>query len=477
MTGAGVDAGLLSPVRAGTPVEEATSDEAWIQAMLDAETALVRAQCRFGLVPVGAAEAIGRAARAEAVDPVALAREARGAANPVVGLVRRLTELVAARDPAAAEYVHRGSTSQDIMDTAAVLVIRRALGLVLDDLDNVAAALARLAERHRDDPMAGRTLALQAVPVTFGLKAAGWLLGVLDARAEVHRVRESLPAQLGGAAGTLAGYVEHARRTLPAEAGAAGPGGYAARLLDAYAAETGLAVPVLPWHTARAPFAATGAALTQVTGALGKLAVDVQTLSRTEIGEVAEPVAAGRGVSSAMPHKRNPALATLIRAAAQQVPALALVLAGAMLAEDERPAGLWHSEWQPLRDALRLAGGAAHTAVELTRGLVVRPDRMRENLALTGSLMATERVAAVLAPVVGRVRAKTLLSAAVDRAAADGRPLAEILLDDPGTAPHLSAGELTELLDPTRYTGVAGPLVDRTLDHYRATLPVPVAVP
>ncbi|MGO4422680.1 3-carboxy-cis,cis-muconate cycloisomerase, partial [Streptomyces sp. MCAF7] len=343
-------------------------DEAWLQALLDAEAGLVRAQARLGVVPEEAAAAITRTARAGRLDLVRLAHRSRGAANPVVALVEELTAAVARTDPDSAEYVHRGSTSQDIMDSAAMLVAHRTTGLILADLDRVAAALARLAEEHRDTAMPGRTLALHAVPVTFGLKAAGWLQAVLETGERLHGLREQLPVQLGGAAGTLAGYLEYARI---AESGYVA--GYGEKLLAAFAAELGLAEPVLPWHTARAPVARIGSTLTEVTGALGKFAVDVQTLSRTEIAEVSEPAAAGRGVSSAMPHKRNPALATLIRSAALQVPALAMVLAQAMLAEDERPAGVWHAEWQPLRECLRLAGGAAHTAVELAEGLSVRP--------------------------------------------------------------------------------------------------------
>ncbi|WP_438489215.1 lyase family protein [Streptomyces sp. S186] len=483
---AGPDSGLLSPVRAGAPAEGATSDAAWLQALLDAEAGLVRAQAALGVVPAAAAAALTRAARAERFDLVTLARRSRGAANPVVALVEDLTSAVAAADPAAADYVHRGSTSQDIMDTAAMLVAHRTTGLILADLDRVAAALARLAEQHRDTPMPGRTLALHAVPVTFGLKAAGWLQAVLDAAAELRTLRTALPAQLGGAAGTLAGYLEYARLTAhssgtsstddaPSDDAPSGVPGYAEKLIAAFAAEVGLAEPVLPWHTARAPLARLGAALATVTGALGKFAVDVQTLSRTEIAEVAEPAAAGRGVSSAMPHKRNPALATLIRSAALQLPSLSLVLAQSMLAEDERPAGAWHAEWQPLRDCLRLAGGAAHTAAELAEGLTADPRRMRHNLTLTGSLLLTERLAAVLTPVVGKATAKTLMSRAAAESARTGRPLAAVLRELPDLAGHLDhldhlhESGLAELLDPERYTGAAGQLVDRALAHYRRT--------
>ena len=455
------EAGLLSPVWAATPVAAAVSDRAWLQAMLDAEAALARAQARLGMVPGAAAEAITSAAKVDRFDIDELAGRARAAANPVVALV---VDLTAAVDPAAADYVHRGATSQDILDTAAMLVATRALRLITADLDRTAAALARLAAEHRDTLMPGRTLTQHAVPTTFGLKAAGWLHAVLAATERIRRL--DLPVQLGGAAGTLAGYLEYAR--LGPGAGPAGSSSAGVdELLTAFAAELDLAEPLLPWHTIRTPVLDLAAALAQVTGAVGKLAVDVQLLSRTEVAEVAEPAAAGRGGSSAMPHKRNPVLATLIRSAALQVPPLAAGLAQSMLAEDERPAGVWHAEWQPLRECLRLAGGATHTAAELAEGLVVFPERMRANLDLTGSLVVSERLAAVLGATLGRQAAKDVVTRASATAASDERPLAEVLATAPELAGRFSQQHFEELLDPADYTGAAGLLVDRVLRRYR----------
>lgn len=462
---AGLDSGLLSPVRAGTPVERAVGDEAWLQAMLDAEAALARAQARLGTVPARAAEAITGAARADRLDLRGLAVAARESANPVVGLVRAFTAVVAERDPEAAEYVHRGSTSQDVFDTGAMLVCDRALRLVRADLLRTAVALDGLAARHRDTLMAGRTLTLHAVPTTFGLKAAGWGLLVREAAARVDRLLDGgLPVSLGGAAGTLAGYLQYS-----AVDGTPATGEYAAELAKAFAAETGLATAALPWHSLRSPLADVAAALAFVTGALGKIAVDVQSMGRTEVGEVAEPPVAGRGASSAMPHKRNPVLATLIRSAALQVPALAGALTQCLVTEDERSGGVWHAEWLLLRECLRLAGGASHTAVELCEGLVVHEDRMRANAAATGALMSSERIAAVLAPLLGKATAKGLLSEAAGTAERTGRPLADVLAEDPRTGSALDAGELAELLDPATYTGAAASLVDRALERHRTS--------
>ncbi|WGP10282.1 adenylosuccinate lyase family protein [Streptomyces sp. SH5] len=463
----GPDAGLLVPVCAGTPVEAAVDDRAWLQAMLDAEAALARAQSTLGTVPPGAAAVITKTARAELFDVRALALAARETANPVVPLVRELTRLVALSDPAAAEYVHRGSTSQDVFDTGAMLVSARVARLLLADLRRTADALYELAAAHRDTPMAGRTLALHAVPTTFGLKAAGWRDLVLDAADRVAGVLAGgLPVSLGGAAGTLAGYLEYA--AIAAAGGTSAGldrGGYLDALNGAFAAETGLARQRTPWHSLRTPVADLAAALAFTTGALGKIAVDVQSMVRTEVDEVAEPAVAGRGRSSAMPHKRNPVLATLIRSAALQVPALAAGLTQCMLAEDERSAGVWHAEWPLLRACLRLAGGAAHTAVELAEGLVVRPERMRGNLRLTGSQTASERVAAALASGLGRSRSQELLADASATARHTGRPLAEVLAALPGVAACLDPRELSVLLDPLGYTGAAGPLVDRALER------------
>ncbi|WP_371498463.1 3-carboxy-cis,cis-muconate cycloisomerase [Kitasatospora sp. NBC_00374] len=462
MTPADTDAGLLSPVRAGTPVEAAVGDRAWLQAMLDAEAALARAQAALGTLPKAAADLVTATARAERFDLRALALASRETANPVVGLVAALTRAVAGTDPAAAEYVHRGSTSQDILDTGAMLVAARALRLIRADLARTARALAALAAEHRDTPMAGRTLALQAVPTTFGLKAAGWRQLVLDAdRRLADLLDHGLPVSLGGAAGTLAGYLEYAR--LDGADASSEVADYPERLVAAYAEETGLARPALPWHALRTPLADLAAALALTTGALGKIAVDVQSLTRTEVGEVTEPTAAGRGGSSAMPHKRNPVLATLIRSAALQVPAMAGALTQCLLSEDERSGGAWHAEWLLLRECLRLAGGAAYTAAELAEGLRVHPERMRANLGLTGSQVVSERIAAVLAPRLGKAAAKDLLSDASDTARRSGRPLAEVLAAAPQLTGLLGPGELAGLCDPTGYTGAAGTLVDGAL--------------
>ncbi|KUO05756.1 3-carboxy-cis,cis-muconate cycloisomerase [Streptomyces caeruleatus] len=442
MTSPDPDTGLLAPGWAGSPAASATGDGAYLQALLDAEAALTRAQASLGLAPAGAATAVTEAADAGRFDVRSLAERARGGGNPVIPLVADLTRAVGAE---YGPYVHRGATSQDILDTATILVASRTLEVVLADLDRTQRALARLAADHRDTPMPGRTLTQHAVPTTFGLKAAGWRSLVLDARDRVTVVRDSLPAQLGGAAGTLAAFGAY---------GASEP----TALPSAYADELGLRAPELPWHTLRTPLADLAGCLAVTAGALGKVAVDVLTLARTEIGEVAEGSGGG---SSAMPHKANPVRATLIASAARRAPQLAATLYGSLAAQDERPAGAWHAEWEPLRDLLRLVGGAARDAVELAEGLRVRPDVMRDHLDLTHGLIVSERLSAELAPVLGRARAKALLTELAERTYAEGRSLGELLAEEP----ELKNLDLDELTDPARYTGSAGTLTDRALER------------
>ena len=317
-------------------LREAVSDEAWLAGMLEAERALAAAQ--------------GLELEVGDIDIPELVEEGRSAGNPVEPLARRLREL----NPEA----HRGATSQDILDTAAALVARNATRLIGGELDGVAAACARLAEEHRTTVMAGRTLLQQAVPITFGLKAAGWLVGVVHARGRLARA--GLPAQLGGAAGTLAALGDNGLDVL---------GEYASRLE--------LSEPVVPWHKRRLPVAELGAALSVAAGFAGKIALDLLLLAQTEVGEVREREG---GASSTMPHKRNPVASTLARACALRAQAEASVLMSALAQEHERAAGAWHAEWGALSDALAYTGGAAASLRRALDGLVVDVERMRANI-------------------------------------------------------------------------------------------------
>jgi 3-carboxy-cis,cis-muconate cycloisomerase len=433
-----------------------TSDEAWLQAMLDTEAALARALERAGLAEPGAGAAVTAAAQAGAFDAAELGRQAALTGNPVPALVRELGRMVP-QDAAGA--VHKGATSQDIIDTAAMLLAREALSAVAADLSAAASAAAGLATAHRDTVMIGRTLLQQAVPVTLGLAAAGWLTGLDDAREAVARVRAGrLAVQFGGAAGTLASL------------GSAGP-----RVAGLLAEELGLALPVLPWHTNRLRVLDVAGACAGAAGALGKAARDITLLAQSEVAEVREGDGPGgaRGGSSAMPHKRNPVGAVALLGCTRQVPGLLATLAAAAEQEHQRAAGAWHAEWQPFSDLLRLTGSAASWGAELLSGLEVDQARMRHNLDAARGLPMAEHVATLLAPALGPVAAHDLVAQASVRAAEEGRHLRDTLLDSPefrqrleeaGIAPQ----QVETALDPAGYLGSAGIFVDAALVAHAA---------
>jgi 3-carboxy-cis,cis-muconate cycloisomerase len=351
------EGGLFDAVLARGDAREAVSDEAWLQALLDVEAALARAEADAGVIPAEHADTIAAACRAELFDVAAIGAEAANVGNPAEPLVRALRAQVGGT---AAEDVHRGATSQDIVDSAAMLVAREALSAVVGDLNGSADAAARLAAEHRDTVMIGRTLMQHAVPVTFGLKAAGWLVALDESIVRLRDVR--LAAQLGGAAGTLAAL------------GASGT-----QVLGRFARELGLDEPVVPWHTDRTRIAELAGALGEACGAVAKVAGDVVLLAQTEVGEVREGVE-GRGGSSTMAHKRNPVAAISARAAARQAPGLVATLLASMEHEHERAAGAWHAEWPALRALLRFAGSAAAWLRDCLDNLEVDPERMRANV-------------------------------------------------------------------------------------------------
>jgi 3-carboxy-cis,cis-muconate cycloisomerase len=428
--------GLFGGIFARGDAAAAVSDDAWIAAMLEVEGALALACGDAGLVPRADAETIASVCGTLSIDPVALGEESRATANPVVPLVRHLTAAVPAQ---AAGHVHRGATSQDILDTAAMLVARRAIDAVLADLAPAADAAARLAEAHRETVMAGRTLLQQAVPVTFGLVAAGWLAVLDDARVELAAVRTSeLTAQLGGAAGTLASL-----------------GDRGTAVAAAFAKRLGLAEPSVPWHTARRRPARLASALGETAGAIGSIALDLVLLAQTEVAEVAEG-GSGQGGSSTMPHKRNAVAAVSALACARRTPGLVATMLAAMPQELQRAAGGWQAEWETLSELARLTGSAGVWIREALTGLAVDPERMRDNLELTQGLVMAEAVTTSLTGSLGRGAAHELVERACRQAAEEGRTLADVLA---GTA---------EVPEPASYLGAAGELVDRALAAHLA---------
>ena len=372
----------------------------------------------------------------------------RTAANPVVPLVDALRKAVS---PRHADWVHFGATSQDILDTGAMLVAARALDALLPALTSLSRLLAELAERHRETVMVARTLMQQAVPTSFGLVAAGWLSSVVEAIEAVRRVRtERLAAQLGGAGGTLAAFGE-----------------LGTSVADAFAAELGLSAPVLPWHTQRGRIADLTAALGRAVEAVDKIALDVILLSQTEIGELREGSAEGRGRSSTMPQKRNPVGAVAVRAAAAEARGAAATLLSLGPHEYQRAAGAWQAEWIPLSDLLGLTLSLATRAGDFVTALEVDADRMRANLDANGGGVMTERIAIRLTPTLGRDAAARLAAHAAADAEARGVTFAAALAAIPEVRAALSDGDIATLLDPRGYLGSAQAFVDRTLAEYR----------
>lgn len=444
---AGAGAGLFGGVLARGRVAAEVGDASWLRAMLDVEAALALGCARAGVVPEEHARRIAEACRAGQFDATEIGAAAAASGTPVVPLVRALTAAVPGD---AAAWVHVGATSQDVLDSAAMLVSRRARAVLLEDLAGAAEAAAALAAAHRDTVMAGRTLLQQALPTTFGLKAAGWM-SALDASAEALGGVE-LPVQLGGAAGTLASL-----------------GDAGLDVVREVAAGLELAEPALPWHTDRTRLTGLAGALGTVSAAVGKIARDVVLLAQTEVAEVRVDAPAGQGGSSTLPHKRNPVAAVAASACATQAPGLvATLLTAAAGHEHERAAGSWHAEWRPLVELLRSTGSAVAWICACLEGLEIDPERMRANLDARGDVLLAERVVAALAPALGRLAAHELLEGAVADAVTAGRSLRAVLAGLPQVRERLDDAALADLLDPATYLGSAPALVDRALARHHA---------
>jgi 3-carboxy-cis,cis-muconate cycloisomerase len=423
------------------------ADSARLQAMLDFEAALARAEAGAGVIPAAAAAAIVAKCRAGLFDMAELARATADAGNLAIPMVKRLTALVATGDPEASRYVHWGATSQDAVDTGLVLQLRRLLDLVKGDLARLSGGLARLASAHKLTPMAGRTWMQHAVPITFGLKVAGWLDAVERHRARLHELRPRvLAVQFGGAAGTLAALGEQGLDVA-----------------EALARELDLALPALPWHAHRDRMAEIAAAFGLLAGTLGKIARDLSLLSQTDVAEAREPGGEGRGGSSTMPHKRNPLAASVVLAAAIRAPGLVATILAAMVQEHERGLGGWQAEWETLPELCQLAAGALRHMVVAIEGLELDPVRMRANLDATNGQIMAEAVSMALGRSLGRLAAHQIVGQACHRASASGRHLRDELAADPAVSPHLSPADLDRLFDPANYLGIAAAFTDRVL--------------
>ncbi|HYI73403.1 MAG TPA: 3-carboxy-cis,cis-muconate cycloisomerase [Skermanella sp.] len=436
---------LFTPLFASHEAARLFDDKARLQGMLDFEAALARAEAKTGVIPAEAVGAIESRCRADLFDIGELAEATAKAGNPAIPMVKRLTALVAEADKDAARFVHWGATSQDAMDTGLVLQLRAALEVIEADLDRLAAGLAGFASTHRLTPLVGRTWMQHALPVTFGLKVAGWLDAVNRQRKRLGELKPRLlTLQFGGAAGTLAALGEQGLTVA-----------------SALADDLGLALPNTPWHAHRDRVVEFGAWLALLAGTLGKIARDVSLLMQTDVGEVFEPAGAGKGGSSTMPHKRNPVTAASIMAAATRAPGLVATLFAAMPQEHERGLGNWHAEWVALPELAQITMGALRQVADMVPDLEVDAARMRANLEVTHGLIMAERVMMALGAKLGRLHAHELVEHATKKAVSEGRHLRDVLGEDRAITAELGADELDRLFDPLGYVGQAAAFVDR----------------
>jgi 3-carboxy-cis,cis-muconate cycloisomerase len=433
----------------GTPrMREIFSDRALIGRYIEVEVALAKAQARCGVIPAEAAEVIAHQSQLDRIDFDHMRHETDIVGYPILPLVHQLVTLCGE----AGRFVHWGATTQDIMDTANVLQLREALNGVEAEVRALREILAQLAHKHRDTPMAGRTHLQQALPVTFGYKAAVWL-GMFDRHQQ--RLAELRPrvlvVEFAGAAGTLASLGD---RGLDVQ--------------KALADELGLGVPATTWHVARDGFAEAVNLLALIAGSLGKIALDVMIMASTEFGELYEPFVKGRGASSTMPQKRNPISSELMLAASKAVRQHAGLMLDAMVQDFERATGPWHAEWVALPESFILTAGALHQAKFALGGLIVDTARMRHNLGISQGLIVAEAVMMGLAPALGRQQAHDVVYDACRAVNTQGGTLAEALMALPAVTAHFDRAAIERLTDPANYLGLAPQMVDRALALSRA---------
>jgi 3-carboxy-cis,cis-muconate cycloisomerase len=438
---------LLAPMFSSGTMRAVCDDLAYLQAMLDFEAALARAEAAVGVVPEGAATPIGQACKAGAFDLAGLAEAATRSGNLAIPLVKALTAEVAKGDALAARFVHWGATSQDVIDTATMLVLRAAIDVLLADLDRAIKGFAGLARAHRNTAMVARTWLQHALPMPFGLKLAEYAAALNRSRKRLRRLRqEELALQFGGAAGTLAALGDKGL-------------GVAERLAE----ELKLPLPEAPWHTHRDRIAEAASVLAILAGSCGKIARDVSLLMQTDVAEAFEPAGVGRGGSSTMPNKRNPVAAASALGAATMAPNLAATIFASLVQEHERSAGPWHAEWPTLPTLLLVTSGALAATVDLAEGLEVDATRMRQNLDATGGLIMAEAAAMALAEKIGKSEAHHLIETASKKAVAEKKHLRDVLAADSRVAAQLGADQLAKLFEPMAYQGASQALIDRLL--------------
>jgi 3-carboxy-cis,cis-muconate cycloisomerase len=438
---------LLAPMLSSARMRAVCDDATTLQHMLDFEAALARAEAAAGVIPKGAVAPIGKACRAESFDVTELAEAATRSGNLAIPMVKALTTAVAQSDAEAARYVHWGATSQDVIDTAAMLTLRAGVDVLLADLDRAITGFADLARKHRHTAVVARTWLQHALPMPFGLKLAEYAAALHRSKTRLKHLRaEALALQFGGAAGTLA---------------ALGDKGLA--VSEALARELTLDLPEAPWHTHRDRIAEAASVLAILTGSCGKIARDVSLMMQTDVGEAFEPAGSGRGGSSTMPHKRNPVAAASALGAATMAPNLAATIFAAQVHDHERSAGPWHAEWPTLPALMLVTSGALAAIVDLAEGLEVDAKRMRHNLDATHGLIMAEAVSFALAETIGKSDAHHLIEAASKQAVAEKKHLRDVLSGDAKVTAQLDAKRLAALFEPMAYQGVSQALIDRLL--------------
>jgi len=446
---------LIESLSTTEPLAEIFSDLSVLQAMLDFEGALARSEAELKIIPPSAARIIARVARAENFDVVSLARETLRAGTPSIPLVKALRKKAQEEDAAAADFVHWGATSQDVSDTALVLLLKKAAAILSADLKRLEAALDSLVIQNKNTVMVGRTLLQPAPPITFGLKAAGWCGAIRRGHARLHAAfSDALILQLGGASGTLAAL-----------------GNRGDKVRKQVAKRLKLDDPDAPWHTHRDRLAAVVCACGVLVGSIGKMARDISLLMQAEVGELSEPGGSGRGGSSTMPQKRNPIASVIALAASYRVPVLVASFLSEMVQEHERAVGGLQAEWPTVAGVIQSTGVAIASMVEATEGLTVNRKRMRENLEETQGAVYAEKAALLLSRKLGREPAHSLLQQATRPQQLRKGTLSEILAQLPEVQTFFDARALRTLDDPEDYLGLAREFSERLCGRSRTRPP------
>ena len=436
-------------------VEPLFSDAAAVQAILDFEAGLARAQARGGLISGSAAAAITSSCRADLFDLPSLAQAMPAAGNLAIPLLKQLDAIVGRSSPDALRYVHFGATSQDALDTGLVLQLRNAIRVIKNDLDDITAALVQLTETHRSTLLVARTWLQHALPTTFGYITAGWLDAFLQHRKRLQdQLENSLVLQFGGAAGTLAALGDR--------------GTQIAKLL---AEELALPLPRIPWHAQRERIAETATTLGLLSGTMAKISRDLSLYMQTEVGELSEPPSTGRGGSSTMPHKQNAVASAAILASTSRVPALITTVLFGLAGEYQRSLGAWQSEWEVVPEIVRLTAGGTNQLAALLPRLTVHSERMRANLDLTHGLIYAEAVSLALSEKLNRASAHRLVESACRRAQSEKRHLRVVLSEDVDVTAILKAENIASLFEPANYLGSAGTFIDTVLAAAREQVP------